>query len=85
MGAVSVMPRLANAKLIYLSASETFYFQSRELPVFDSCNDTTNSKYYCISHKQFFNTELEYETHIEHASTHELVSYCGKHERFEEV
>lgn len=78
------MSRLSAPKLFYLEPSDTFHFQNRELPVFDSCDGDT-FQYYCISHKLFFDTEEEYEDHIEHASTHELVIYCKKHEKFENV
>jgi hypothetical protein len=78
------MPRLSAPKISYPKFSDTFYYNSRELPVWDVC---ANQKgfYYCIPHKKELHGEDKKEEHIEHASTHSLVWYCEAHERFEEV
>lgn len=84
------MARLKNSRLIYLKESETFHFENRELPIFESdemCGD--KGEYYCISHKIFLdeavNTIKSYDKHVEHPSTHKIVWYCFIHQRFEEV
>lgn len=75
--------RLSQPKLSFLKESETFHFSNRELPVYEKCSSNTR-QYYCISHKLMM-IFMIYAGHIGHASTHVIVSYCGTHERFEEV
>lgn len=84
------MSRLKTSRLIYLKESETFHYESRELPIYSSdelCSD--KGEYYCLSHKKFLdeavNSSKSYDEHVEAPQTHKLVWYCFTHQRFEEV
>lgn len=86
------MPRLASPKIEYLPEGEAFTWQSRNMPVYDPC-DTGKGLKFCVAHNIFMTPEKQVfkgifttptEQHLNHASTHILVWYCEKHERFEE-
>lgn len=81
------MPRLAKPKVEYLPVHESFIWEHRNMPIYESCvsdDKPAKGQFFCVSHKELL-SDSEDDAHLQHASTHMLVWYCHYHKLMEEV